>query len=149
MWRASSTTARERRMPHRTIRPKSTISRCSSRSEQRERARAVARCTGASRTAACRWLRSRSNEVSLTGARNHATQSAMNTLRGRLFVDGKLLTGTIAWEKGRIARVDAEGETARETTGEYGGAELPVIAPGFVDLHIHGFGGFDPLEDVA
>src|SRR5207244_1312311 len=50
-------------------------------------------------------------------------------------------TGTIAWEKGRIARIESEGEI--------GGADLPVIAPGFVDLHIHGFGGFDPLEDVA
>ncbi len=65
----------------------------------------------------------------------------MTTLRGRLLVDGKLLTGTLAWEAGRIVRVDIEGEI--------GGAELPVIAPGFVDLHVHGFGGFDPLEDVG
>lgn len=65
----------------------------------------------------------------------------MNSLRGRLLVDGKLITGTLAWEAGRIARVDLEGEI--------GGAELPVVAPGFVDLHVHGFGGFDPLVDVA
>lgn len=62
----------------------------------------------------------------------------MNSLRGRLFVDGKLVTGTVAWADGRITRVDLEGEI--------GGAELPVIAPGLVDLHVHGFGGFDPLE---
>src|SRR6185436_12204813 len=30
-----------------------------------------------------------------------------------------------------------------------GGAELPIVSPGFVDLHIHGFGGCDPLDDVA
>lgn len=65
----------------------------------------------------------------------------MNRLRGRLLVDGKLLTGTLAFENGRIARVDVEGEI--------GGDELPVIAPGFVDLHVHGFGGFDPLEELA
>jgi N-acetylglucosamine-6-phosphate deacetylase len=65
----------------------------------------------------------------------------MQSLRGRLFIDGKLLTGTIAWENGRIVRIDSEGEI--------GGAELPVVCPGFVDLHVHGFGGFDPLEDIA
>lgn len=65
----------------------------------------------------------------------------MESLRGRLFVDGKLLTGTIAWESGRIVRIDSEGEI--------GGDELPVLCPGFVDLHVHGFGGFDPLDDIA
>ncbi|MBI5362630.1 MAG: amidohydrolase family protein [Planctomycetes bacterium] len=64
----------------------------------------------------------------------------MPTLRGRLLVDGKLLTGTLGWERGRITRVD--------TVGEIGGADLPVIAPGLVDLHVHGHGGFDPVEDV-
>ena len=65
----------------------------------------------------------------------------MNTIRGRLLVEGKLITGTLGWEAGRIAHLDLEGEI--------GGAELPVVAPGLVDLHIHGFGGFDPLEDLA
>lgn len=65
----------------------------------------------------------------------------MNELRGRLFVDGKLITGTIAWSDGRIVRVDLEGEI--------GGADLPIVAPGLVDLHVHGFGGFDPLEGRA
>jgi N-acetylglucosamine-6-phosphate deacetylase len=26
---------------------------------------------------------------------------------------------------------------------------LPILSPGLIDLHIHGFGGFDPLEDLA
>ena len=65
----------------------------------------------------------------------------MKSLRGRLLVGGKLVTGTIAWEGGRIARVDSEGEI--------GGADLPVVAPGLVDLHVHGFGGFDPVADLA
>lgn len=65
----------------------------------------------------------------------------MNTLRGRLFVDGKLLTGTLSWKDGRIASVATEGEI--------GGSDLPVVTPGFVDLHVHGFGGFDPLENVG
>lgn len=65
----------------------------------------------------------------------------MNSLRGRLFVDGKLLTGTLAWDAGRIVRVDVEGEI--------GGDGLPIVVPGFVDMHVHGFGGFDPLEDIG
>jgi N-acetylglucosamine-6-phosphate deacetylase len=62
----------------------------------------------------------------------------MNERRGRLFVDGKLLTGTIRWQGERI--------TSLEIEGEIGGDALPVIAPGLVDLHVHGFGGIDPLE---
>jgi N-acetylglucosamine-6-phosphate deacetylase len=65
----------------------------------------------------------------------------MNEIRGRLLVDGKLLTGTLGWDGGRIARLELEGEI--------GGAELPLVVPGFVDLHVHGFGGFDPLEDLG
>jgi len=65
----------------------------------------------------------------------------MNQIRGRLLVDGKLLTGTLGWDGSRITRVESEGEI--------GGADLPLVVPGFVDLHVHGFGGFDPLEDLA
>ena len=65
----------------------------------------------------------------------------MKSLRGRLLVGGKLVTGTVAWEGEKIARVDLEGEI--------GGADLPVVAPGLVDLHVHGFGGFDPVTDLA
>jgi N-acetylglucosamine-6-phosphate deacetylase len=64
----------------------------------------------------------------------------MNRIRGRLLTDGKLLTGTLAWEGARITSLQLEGEI--------GGADLPLVVPGFVDLHIHGFGGCDPLEDL-
>jgi N-acetylglucosamine-6-phosphate deacetylase len=64
----------------------------------------------------------------------------LKSLRGRLLVGGKLVTGTLAWEGARIARVDLEDEI--------GGSELPVIAPGLVDLHVHGFGGCDPVRDL-
>ena len=66
--------------------------------------------------------------------------SGSGSLRGRLLLDGKLLTGTVGWERGRIVRLDVEGEI--------GGSELPIVAPGLVDLHVHGFGGADPLEDL-
>lgn len=62
----------------------------------------------------------------------------MNALRGRLLVGGKLLTGKITWRKGSIADLDVEGEI--------GGEDLPLIVPGLVDLHVHGFGGCEPFE---
>jgi N-acetylglucosamine-6-phosphate deacetylase len=65
----------------------------------------------------------------------------MSSLRGRLLVGGKLTTGTLSWRDGIIERVDDEGEI--------GGADLPVVAPGLVDLHVHGFGGCDPEQDLA
>jgi N-acetylglucosamine-6-phosphate deacetylase len=65
----------------------------------------------------------------------------VSALRGRLLVDGKLVTGTVTWTGARIASIDLEGEI--------GGADLPIVAPGLVDLHVHGFGGFDPLVDVG
>jgi N-acetylglucosamine-6-phosphate deacetylase len=65
----------------------------------------------------------------------------MNQIRARLLVEGKLLTGTLGWERGRITRLELEGEI--------GGAELPLVVPGLVDLHVHGFGGCDPLEDLS
>jgi N-acetylglucosamine-6-phosphate deacetylase len=65
----------------------------------------------------------------------------VQTLRGKLLVGGKLLTGNLSWSNGRIERVECEGEL--------GGDDLPVVVAGFIDLHVHGFGGFDPLEDLA
>lgn len=65
----------------------------------------------------------------------------MPTLRGRLLVDGKLQSGTLSFEGERITRVDV--------VGEIGGAGEPIVAPGLIDLHVHGHGGFDPLEDVG
>lgn len=65
----------------------------------------------------------------------------MTSLRGRLLLEGKLITGTLTWDGAKITRVEVEGEI--------GGADLPIVSPGLVDLHVHGFGGFDPLDDVA
>jgi N-acetylglucosamine-6-phosphate deacetylase len=65
----------------------------------------------------------------------------MNTIRARLLQRGELIPGTLRWDSGRIHSVELERAVP--------GPDLPVVAPGFVDLHIHGFGGFDPLEDLA
>lgn len=59
-------------------------------------------------------------------------------LQGRLLVEGELRGGALTIEGTRIARVELDERL-----------DGPVIAPGFVDLHLHGFGGCNPLVDLA
>jgi N-acetylglucosamine-6-phosphate deacetylase len=66
----------------------------------------------------------------------------VNVLRGRLLVEGALVPGTLRWEKDRIAAVDLDW---RATDAD----RLPIVSPGMIDLHVHGFGGCDPLDDLA
>lgn len=66
----------------------------------------------------------------------------MNELRGRLALGGALVTGRVLFDGPRIAAVEVLSELPGEDA-------MPIIAPGFIDLHVHGFGGCDPLEDLA
>ncbi len=67
----------------------------------------------------------------------------MKELRGRLLLAGRLVPGKVRFEADRILAV------SQESAGPYGAQELPIVVPGFVDLHVHGFGGHDPLDDLA
>lgn len=58
-------------------------------------------------------------------------------VEGRLLVEGELRGGALFVEGGRIARVELDDSI-----------DGPVVAPGFVDLHLHGFGGCNPLLDL-
>lgn len=60
-------------------------------------------------------------------------------LRGRLLLDGALHGGWLEVQGERITQVVREGKS---------GGDAPIIAPGLIDLHIHGFGGSDPLTDL-
>lgn len=64
----------------------------------------------------------------------------MRELTGRLLLDGELRAGRVRIEDGRVAAVEEDPGLA---------GELPVVAPGLIDLHVHGYGGCDPLEDLA
>ncbi|TAJ21014.1 MAG: N-acetylglucosamine-6-phosphate deacetylase [Planctomycetota bacterium] len=63
---------------------------------------------------------------------------------GRLLLDGRLVAGCVEWngERIRAVRTDlAAEELARAQAG-------PLIAPGLIDLHVHGYGGSDPIEQL-
>jgi N-acetylglucosamine-6-phosphate deacetylase len=65
------------------------------------------------------------------------------TVSGRLVLDDRVAVGTIAIEGGRIAAVEFDDGPANDGGGS------PYLAPGFVDVHVHGWGGHDAMGDAA
>jgi len=59
---------------------------------------------------------------------------------GRLVVDDAIAGGRLTFEDGRIAAIDLDEAPA---------ADGPYLAPGFVDVHVHGWGGHDAMGDSA
>ena len=57
---------------------------------------------------------------------------------GRLVLADRVARGMISIEDGLIAGIEEDGPQAA-------GAELPFIAPGFIDVHVHGWGGHDAM----
>ena len=68
----------------------------------------------------------------------------MITRSGRLLVDGRLRPGRVQVEDGRIVRVELDEAGAPGAVGAGG----PIVAPGLIDLHVHGFGGHGPLDSL-
>ncbi len=64
------------------------------------------------------------------------------TLEGHVVVPGGLLRGQVVVERTHIAAV--QGTPVPDTA--WRGSALPLIVPGFVDLHVHGGGGADTMQ---
>jgi N-acetylglucosamine-6-phosphate deacetylase len=67
-------------------------------------------------------------------------------LRGRLVLDDRVATGRVVIEDDRIAGVDVDAYGTQSDA-----PALPFLAPGFVDVHVHGWAGHDamgPFEDL-
>ena len=62
------------------------------------------------------------------------------SVSGRLVLEDRVVGGRIAIEGGLIAAVEID---------ESSGADGPYLAPGFVDVHVHGWGGHDAMGDLA
>ena len=61
--------------------------------------------------------------------------------RGRLLIEGQLVPGVLRVEGGRIASVEV---SAAEESSE----TFSIVTPGLIDLHVHGFGGAGPVDDL-
>ena len=79
-------------------------------------------------------------------------------VRGRLLMDRSVVTGRIRIEDDWISGVDLDDDPAgprRARTDDAGEGALPLIAPGLVDIHVHGWGGHaamgstDDLDGMA
>jgi N-acetylglucosamine-6-phosphate deacetylase len=68
--------------------------------------------------------------------------STTTVVTGRFVLEDRVASGRLSIEDGVIASVDLDDADAADP-------ELPFIAPGFVDLHVHGWGGHDAMGDPA
>ena len=59
---------------------------------------------------------------------------------GRLVLDNEVAAGRVLIENGVIADVMVDGSAD---------ADPPYVAPGFVDVHVHGWGGHDAMGDAS
>ncbi|MCC7015433.1 MAG: N-acetylglucosamine-6-phosphate deacetylase [Planctomycetes bacterium] len=66
----------------------------------------------------------------------------MTEVVGRLLIGGRLAPGRLTLADGRIQQIEL-------VAFERSPNELDVVAPGLIDLHVHGFGGGDPVEQLA
>jgi len=62
------------------------------------------------------------------------------TIAGRLVLDDRIVDGHITVEDGWVTRVDTSGPAD---------VDAPYVLPGFVDVHVHGWGGHDAMGDRA
>jgi N-acetylglucosamine-6-phosphate deacetylase len=80
-------------------------------------------------------------------------------VRGRLVLDDRVVLGRLMIEDGWIAAVDVEAESDADRVRDAAGSAdaagtadaggLPYVAPGFVDVHVHGWGGHDAMGTAA
>lgn len=72
-------------------------------------------------------------------------------IRGRLVLDDRVVAGRLSIDDGHIVAVDLDDDPGAAATTEAVGAgdNAPFVAPGFVDVHVHGWGGHDAMGDRA
>ncbi len=66
---------------------------------------------------------------------------ATEVVRGRLLLDGAVVAGRLSIEDGWIAGVERDDDP--------GAPDASLFAPGFVDVHVHGWGGHDATGDAT
>jgi len=69
------------------------------------------------------------------------TGEPASVVTGRLVLEDRIAAGRLVFEDGRIAAVELDDAAAPDGS--------PFVAPGFVDVHVHGWGGHDAMGDTA
>ncbi|HEY0442610.1 MAG TPA: N-acetylglucosamine-6-phosphate deacetylase [Candidatus Limnocylindrales bacterium] len=67
-------------------------------------------------------------------------------VRGRLVLDDRVVVGRLQIDGGWITDVAVEAEA--DTSGA-ASTDVPYITPGFVDVHVHGWGGHDAMGPAS
>ncbi|HEY3522297.1 MAG TPA: N-acetylglucosamine-6-phosphate deacetylase [Candidatus Limnocylindrales bacterium] len=67
---------------------------------------------------------------------------APTEVRGRLVLHDRVAPGRVSVADGSIVGVEASEVSDADS-------DLPVVAPGFIDLHVHGWGGHSAMGDRA
>ena len=67
------------------------------------------------------------------------TMGDVGIVRGRLVLDDSVLAGRVLVESGRIAAVEADPSAS----------DGPWVLPGFVDVHVHGWGGHSAMGSAS
>ena len=73
----------------------------------------------------------------------------VTSVRGRLVLDDHVEPGRIAIEDGWIGAVEPVDAGPDRAAGAAAAEEMPFLAPGFVDVHVHGGGGHDAMGGAA
>ena len=66
----------------------------------------------------------------------------VTAIEGRIVLDDRVALGRLTVTDGLIAGIDVD------ETDAAAGSTAPLIAPGFCDVHVHGFGGNDGMASV-
>jgi N-acetylglucosamine-6-phosphate deacetylase len=69
----------------------------------------------------------------------------MTLITGHLLTPQGFLRGTLAIDGARVAAIDGVAVSEDEARG----GDLPLVLPGFIDLHVHGGGGADTMDAGA
>jgi N-acetylglucosamine-6-phosphate deacetylase len=64
----------------------------------------------------------------------------VSSREGRLLVEGEFVPGRVRFERGRVTAVERLSSVPDAA---------PIVAPGLVDLHVHGYAGRGPEDDLA
>ena len=82
------------------------------------------------------------------------TTGTVTTVSGRLVLDDRVAAGHITIEDGLISAIALDDPAADRRAADGAAVEgragdVPYLAPGFVDVHVHGWGGHDAMGDRA